>query len=67
MSPEYAMLGHFSEKSNISSFGVMILEIISGKRNTDSYDQTHGTGDSLLCNVSISYNNLDKRNCFLLI
>ncbi|KAL4381988.1 hypothetical protein S83_012936 [Arachis hypogaea] len=33
MSPEYAMQGKFSEKSDIFSFGVMILEIITGKKN----------------------------------
>ncbi|KAI5406861.1 cysteine-rich receptor-like protein kinase 44 [Lathyrus oleraceus] len=35
MSPEYAMLGQFSEKSDVFSFGVIILEIVSGKRNVD--------------------------------
>ncbi|CAJ2651405.1 cysteine-rich receptor-like protein kinase 10 [Trifolium pratense] len=35
MSPEYAMLGQFSEKSDVFSFGVIILEIVSGKRNID--------------------------------
>ncbi|KAK9067851.1 hypothetical protein SSX86_011962 [Deinandra increscens subsp. villosa] len=34
MSPEYAMEGTFSVKSDIYSFGVLILEIISGRRNT---------------------------------
>ncbi|RWR88163.1 receptor-like serine/threonine-protein kinase SD1-8 [Cinnamomum micranthum f. kanehirae] len=33
MSPEYAMDGLFSIKSDVFSFGVMLLEIISGKRN----------------------------------
>ncbi|XP_072955815.1 receptor-like serine/threonine-protein kinase SD1-8 [Typha angustifolia] len=33
MSPEYAMGGIFSVKSDVFSFGVLILEIISGKRN----------------------------------
>ncbi|KAH1036032.1 hypothetical protein GYH30_055814 [Glycine max] len=33
MSPEYAMFGQFSEKSDVFSFGVMILEIITGKKN----------------------------------
>ncbi|XP_027360883.1 putative receptor-like protein kinase At4g00960 [Abrus precatorius] len=33
MSPEYAMHGQFSEKSDIFSFGVIILEIISAKKN----------------------------------
>nr|XP_048331603.1 receptor-like serine/threonine-protein kinase SD1-8 [Ziziphus jujuba var. spinosa] len=33
MSPEYAMDGLFSEKSDVFSFGVILLEIISGKKN----------------------------------
>ncbi|KAI3505443.1 hypothetical protein L1887_27573 [Cichorium endivia] len=34
MSPEYAMEGTFSIKSDIFSFGVLILEIVSGRRNS---------------------------------
>ncbi|KAM0051944.1 putative protein kinase RLK-Pelle-DLSV family [Helianthus debilis subsp. tardiflorus] len=34
MSPEYAMHGHFSVKSDVFSLGVVLLEIISGKKNT---------------------------------
>lgn len=37
MSPEYAMGGKFSEKSDVFSFGVLLLEIVSGKRNTSFY------------------------------
>ncbi|KAF5475569.1 hypothetical protein F2P56_007363 [Juglans regia] len=37
MSPEYAMEGRFSEKSDIFSFGVLLLEIVSGRRNTSFY------------------------------
>ncbi|KAL5976149.1 hypothetical protein ACLOJK_020486 [Asimina triloba] len=33
MSPEYAMDGLFSPKSDVFSFGVLLLEIINGKRN----------------------------------
>ncbi|RHN51971.1 putative protein kinase RLK-Pelle-DLSV family [Medicago truncatula] len=33
MSPEYAMFRQFSEKSDIYSFGVMIIEIVAGKKN----------------------------------
>ncbi|KAL5730604.1 hypothetical protein ACHQM5_003405 [Ranunculus cassubicifolius] len=33
MSPEYAIDGNFSMKSDVFSFGVLVLEIISGKRN----------------------------------
>ncbi|XP_068492439.1 cysteine-rich receptor-like protein kinase 6 [Phaseolus vulgaris] len=42
MSPEYAMLGQFSEKSDIFSFGVMILEIITGKRSINTYESHNG-------------------------
>ena len=33
MSPEYAIDGLFSMKSDVFSFGVIVLEILSGKRN----------------------------------
>ncbi|MQL82262.1 hypothetical protein Taro_014739 [Colocasia esculenta] len=33
--PEYAMRGELSEKADIYSFGVLVLEIISSRRNTD--------------------------------
>ncbi|KAE8728667.1 G-type lectin S-receptor-like serine/threonine-protein kinase [Hibiscus syriacus] len=33
MAPEYAMEGLFSVKSDVFSFGVLLLEIISGKKN----------------------------------
>nr|XP_043626010.1 G-type lectin S-receptor-like serine/threonine-protein kinase At4g03230 [Erigeron canadensis] len=36
MAPEYALEGFFSIKSDVFSFGVVVLEIISGKKNTGS-------------------------------
>ncbi|KAL3740528.1 hypothetical protein ACJRO7_021760 [Eucalyptus globulus] len=33
MAPEYAMHGTFSIKSDVFSFGVLVLEIVSGQRN----------------------------------
>ncbi|XP_042031164.1 putative receptor-like protein kinase At4g00960 [Salvia splendens] len=33
MSPEYAMHGQYSIKSDVFSFGVLVLEIVSGQRN----------------------------------
>ncbi|XP_057959670.1 G-type lectin S-receptor-like serine/threonine-protein kinase SD1-1 isoform X2 [Malania oleifera] len=33
MSPEYAVDGLYSTKSDVFSFGVLVLEIVSGKRN----------------------------------
>ncbi|ONI34306.1 hypothetical protein PRUPE_1G473900 [Prunus persica] len=38
MSPEYAMGGLFSEKSDVFSFGVILLEIISGKKNVALFE-----------------------------
>ncbi|KAI3515202.1 hypothetical protein L1887_13983 [Cichorium endivia] len=37
MSPEYALDGLFSVKSDVFSFGVVMLEIVSGKRNIGFY------------------------------
>ncbi|GJN32576.1 hypothetical protein PR202_gb21090 [Eleusine coracana subsp. coracana] len=38
MAPEYAMRGHYSIKSDVFSFGILILEIVAGRRNGGSYD-----------------------------
>ncbi|WCJ42966.1 G-type lectin S-receptor-like serine/threonine-protein kinase SRK [Euphorbia peplus] len=37
MSPEYAMDGNFSVKSDVFSFGVLVLEIVSGNKNRGFY------------------------------
>ncbi|XP_020224766.1 G-type lectin S-receptor-like serine/threonine-protein kinase At1g11300 isoform X2 [Cajanus cajan] len=54
MSPEYAMQGLFSEKSDVFSFGVLVLEIVSGRKNTSFYDDEHAL--SLLGFVWIQWN-----------
>ncbi|CAI9760054.1 unnamed protein product [Fraxinus pennsylvanica] len=41
---EYAIHGQFSIKSDVFSFGVLILEIISGKKSNGFY-KSHGTRD----------------------
>ncbi|RLN13226.1 hypothetical protein C2845_PM09G09830 [Panicum miliaceum] len=38
MSPEYAMDGLFSMKSDVYSLGVIVLEIVTGKKNRGFYD-----------------------------
>ncbi|XWS28051.1 hypothetical protein CRYUN_Cryun25bG0032600 [Craigia yunnanensis] len=37
MAPEYAINGQFSVKSDVFSFGILVLEIISGKKNKGFY------------------------------
>ncbi|XP_052885873.1 cysteine-rich receptor-like protein kinase 44 [Gossypium arboreum] len=46
MAPEYAMEGLFSVKSDVFSFEVILLEIISGKKNNGFHLSEHG--ESLL-------------------
>ncbi|CAN6344829.1 unnamed protein product [Urochloa humidicola] len=38
MAPEYAMRGLYSTKSDVFSFGVLVLEIVTGRRNGGSYN-----------------------------
>ena len=35
MAPEYAMRGYLTDKADVYSFGIVVLEIVSGKSNTN--------------------------------
>ncbi|KAI3957101.1 hypothetical protein MKX01_004392 [Papaver californicum] len=48
MAPEYALQGRFSVKSDVFSFGVLVLEILSGKKNTSFYESVAGGAQDLL-------------------
>jgi serine/threonine protein kinase len=50
MPPEYAVHGHYSIKSDVFSFGVLVLEILSGKKNKGFSDPEHSL--NLLGHVS---------------
>lgn len=50
MSPEYAMYGQFSVKSDVFSLGVLILEIITGKRNNSL-----GNGENIEDLLSVAW------------
>lgn len=62
MSPEYAMDGNFSVKSDAFSFGVLVLEIVSGKKNRGFYYANkelnllgHVCGRATFINMLLSY------------
>ncbi|XP_073006013.1 cysteine-rich receptor-like protein kinase 6 isoform X1 [Typha latifolia] len=42
MAPEYAMCGHISTKSDVFSFGVLVLEIVTGRRNNGYFGSEQG-------------------------
>ncbi|GKE06121.1 apple-like protein [Tanacetum coccineum] len=46
IAPEYAVHGLFSVKSDVFSFGVLVLEIVSGKKNREFSGEEHS--DNLL-------------------
>ncbi|CAN1319165.1 Putative G-type lectin S-receptor-like serine/threonine-protein kinase At1g61610 [Linum perenne] len=44
MSPEYLLAGMFSDKSDVFSFGVLLLEIVSGRKTTSfHYEEQHSS------------------------
>ncbi|KAJ0983295.1 hypothetical protein J5N97_011550 [Dioscorea zingiberensis] len=48
MAPEYVMRGKFSAKSDIFSFGVLVLEILTGQKNSN-FSETEQVQDLLSC------------------
>jgi serine/threonine protein kinase len=52
MSPEYAYWGHVSTKSDIFSFGVIVLEMVTGRKNNSTYNDTSDS-ISVLGHVSV--------------
>lgn len=51
MAPEYALRGQFSIKLDVHSFGVLVLETVTGKKNTSF----HGLKQSEQATDLLSY------------
>ncbi|CAD6213961.1 unnamed protein product [Miscanthus lutarioriparius] len=51
MAPEYAVLGQLSVKLDVYSLGVLILEIVTGRKNTDMFESAAGESIILLSYV----------------
>ena len=56
MSPEYFSKGVVSIKTDVYSYGVLLLEIVSGKKNNSRHDFDHPF--DLIGYVSFSINSL---------
>ena len=52
------MQGQFSVKSDVFSFGVLVLEIVSGQKNHGVRDEKNG--EDLLSFVSVTFLNTTK-------
>ncbi|KAJ0983344.1 hypothetical protein J5N97_011599 [Dioscorea zingiberensis] len=57
MAPEYAMRGQFSAKSDIFNFGVLVLEILTGRKNRNFLETEQAEDPAKLC-----MGTLDPRN-----
>lgn len=57
MAPEYVVHGHLTEKADVYSFGVLVIEIVTGKRCCESTG-SH-SGHSLLAEVWTISNSLN--------
>lgn len=44
MAPEYALWGYLSYKADVYSFGIVLLEIVSGKNNNN-----YAPSDNFIC------------------
>lgn len=52
MSPEYALAGLFIVKSDVFSFDIILLEVISGRKNRVSYNYNSDSPQNLIRQVS---------------
>lgn len=60
VAPEYAMTGHLLVKSDVYSYGVVLLELLSGRKPVD-YSQPPG-GENIVAWVS-SYSHYIMKHC----
>ena len=65
MAPEYLMQGEFSPKSDVFSYGVLVLEIVTGRKNRGvvryqpASDLVNNVS-SKLCNFYFIFDKIDE-------
>ncbi|XP_062082972.1 G-type lectin S-receptor-like serine/threonine-protein kinase At4g27290 isoform X2 [Humulus lupulus] len=62
MAPEYAFNGLFSIKSDVFSFGILMIEIVSGKKGRGFYDE-----NSSLNLIGLAWTLMKEGNAFKLV
>ncbi|XP_062115779.1 probable LRR receptor-like serine/threonine-protein kinase At1g56140 isoform X2 [Humulus lupulus] len=58
LAPEYAMLGHLTEKTDVFAFGVVALEIVTGRPNY--YDSSLDEGKTYLLDLAWNLHEEDR-------
>ena len=56
MAPEYMMHGNYSVKSDVFSFGVIVLKVMTGRKNSDTTESEDLL--TMVCFVAKLYLNL---------
>uniref|UniRef100_J3MLR5 Uncharacterized protein n=1 Tax=Oryza brachyantha TaxID=4533 RepID=J3MLR5_ORYBR len=51
MSPEYVMCGQYSTKSDVFSFGILVIEIVTGRRRNSGPYLSEQNDEDILCSV----------------
>lgn len=63
--PEYAMTGKLTDKSDVFSFGMLLLVLISGRHNMETQASLNATGKVWgICMIKLE--NLDSEDCIIL-
>lgn len=57
MAPEYIVRGKLTEKADVYSFGVLVIELVCGKKNNYVFQNTNSLLQQVLsCDISSVHN-----------